>query len=357
MIRVVSVSLESANKNKLALLDSFEEETLRVLQLFIDQLWETREQLRLFSNCKTYTWLSSVMQQNIGNHASSCIKSGRLLNKVWSKPVVSKTAVMLSSQNGAVKFDQNSFDGWLHLRCLGNHIILDLPFRKHKHFNKYQAEGWTLKKSFRLRKTDKGWFLDLFFEKEAPPAIKEDRSIGIDCGYKKLIAVSDGYYCGVDLKDLYEKAARKRSGSKAQKRVIKQIRQESNRAVKQVDLTGVSTVVVEDLKGVKHKSKFSKKFNNKMQYWSYRNVFERLQRVCEETGRTLLHVDPAYSSQTCSLCGHVDRNSRKGEQFWCTRCGMTKDADLNASEVILQRGTYGSPSLQQLPWQSRKLQS
>ena len=46
-------------------------------------------------------------------------------------------------------------------------------------------------------------------------------------------------------------------------------------------------------------------------------------------------INPAYTSQTCSRCRHVDRNSRKNQAlFCCTACGHTANADVNAAKVI-----------------------
>lgn len=46
-------------------------------------------------------------------------------------------------------------------------------------------------------------------------------------------------------------------------------------------------------------------------------------------------VDPAYTSQRCATCGHVDRNSRKSQAlFCCTACGHVDNADVNAAKNI-----------------------
>lgn len=56
-----------------------------------------------------------------------------------------------------------------------------------------------------------------------------------------------------------------------------------------------------------------------------------------ERGGELLEVDPAYTSQTCSGCGTIDKASRKDQAtFECTACGHADNADLNAAKNILQ---------------------
>ncbi len=46
-------------------------------------------------------------------------------------------------------------------------------------------------------------------------------------------------------------------------------------------------------------------------------------------------IDPAYSSQRCSACGHIARESRKSQAlFRCVACRHTSNADLNAAKNI-----------------------
>ena len=70
---------------------------------------------------------------------------------------------------------------------------------------------------------------------------------------------------------------------------------------------------------------------NKLQYWTYSLVISRLKNLCEENGIHLHYVEPAYTSQTCSNCGCVDKKSRDGEIYHCQHCGFIIDADYNAS--------------------------
>ena len=116
-----------------------------------------------------------------------------------------------------------------------------------------------------------------------------------------------------------------------------------NREINQLNLQEVDKVIVEDLKNVKHKSKFTKKFNNKLSRWSYPKVLDKLNRVCEESGIDFIRVNPAYTSQTCSACDFKHEDNRHGEMFKCLKCGMSMDADLNASINILHRGVYSPP--------------
>ena len=49
-------------------------------------------------------------------------------------------------------------------------------------------------------------------------------------------------------------------------------------------------------------------------------------------------VHSCYTSQICPKCGCIDSENRKTqEEFECINCGITANADLNASKNILER--------------------
>ncbi len=51
------------------------------------------------------------------------------------------------------------------------------------------------------------------------------------------------------------------------------------------------------------------------------------------------YVNPAYTSQTCNECGHVDKNGRRSQSvFICTACGHRDNVDWNSALCIKGRG-------------------
>ncbi|MHB8177889.1 MAG: RNA-guided endonuclease InsQ/TnpB family protein [Vulcanimicrobiaceae bacterium] len=57
----------------------------------------------------------------------------------------------------------------------------------------------------------------------------------------------------------------------------------------------------------------------------------------EEAARRVVLVDPRFSSQECSRCGTIARESRRKRRFRCVACGFTCHADVNAALVIRGR--------------------
>jgi putative transposase len=64
----------------------------------------------------------------------------------------------------------------------------------------------------------------------------------------------------------------------------------------------------------------------------------KIQSVAEKFGCIVLEVNPKFTSQTCSNCGHVDSASRNKEKFVCTNCGFIADADNQAAINIGKKG-------------------
>ena len=67
----------------------------------------------------------------------------------------------------------------------------------------------------------------------------------------------------------------------------------------------------------------------------------RQERMLDYKAGQVVRVPPAYTSQTCSRCGNVDKANRRTQSlFHCTnaRCGHTANADHNAAINILERG-------------------
>ena len=151
---------------------------------------------------------------------------------------------------------------------------------------------------------------------------------------------------GVELKSIYNKLLLKKRGSKNYKNLLHYKACKINEVInKFINFYPETDIVCENLRNVKHASKLYKSLNNKLQYWSYRQVLDKLNSLSEVKGFKLTKIDPAYTSQTCSNCGSIIKSNRNGEFYTCN-CGLTIDADTNAAINILHRGTHSSSTTQ-----------
>lgn len=345
MIRKSTINLKNANIGKLEKIKLIADEYVRIVNLFIDILWEQKQFSGSFvKDTSVESWLSARLKQAASKQALSIIKSQRK-KKRKHKPTLNRISLELDSRFVDIDQDVNYFDIWIRLSSIGNKIIINLPSQKHFHFNRFLKDGWKIKKSVRLRINENGYFIDIFFEKDTPVLRKSGKSKAIDIGYKKLIVSSDGEFIGDSA--IYEKIARKKQGSKGFKRVLIERNEIVNTSCKALDLDNVKELFAEDLKGVKHKSKgkIRKKFNNKLQRWIYPKVLSKCAMICEETGIVFKKVNPYKTSQRCCNCGVICKSNRKGEIYECA-CGNIIDADFNAACNVLFVGEYGLDALQ-----------
>jgi putative transposase len=74
---------------------------------------------------------------------------------------------------------------------------------------------------------------------------------------------------------------------------------------------------------------------------SWSAFFAQLSCKAEEAGRQFVKVNPAYTSQTCSTCGHRQKMPLDIRIFDCPCCHVQLDRDLNAAKNILALGLQG----------------
>jgi putative transposase len=87
----------------------------------------------------------------------------------------------------------------------------------------------------------------------------------------------------------------------------------------------VRIIIMEDLTGINAINLFLKN-------WSYYDLQQKIKYKADAVGIKVILINPAYTSQTCSHCGFVDKKNRKSqEDFKCLACGYEENADYNAA--------------------------
>ena len=98
------------------------------------------------------------------------------------------------------------------------------------------------------------------------------------------------------------------------------------------NMTKSATGTVEEPK----KSSGKRGLNRAITQQSWGLFFEMLKYKAEKKGGELIEVDPKFTSQKCSCCGHISKENRKSQsRFRCIKCDFKLNADLNASLNIL----------------------
>lgn len=98
---------------------------------------------------------------------------------------------------------------------------------------------------------------------------------------------------------------------------------------------GCGTIQMEDLSGIENLSKFLKT-------WPYGDLQQKIIDKAAEYGIKVVKINPEYTSQRCSECGHIEKENRPDQKtFICKQCGFEAHADYNAARNISIQGIDG----------------
>ena len=138
---------------------------------------------------------------------------------------------------------------------------------------------------------------------------------------------------------------------KIQRRIDKMVRRseyyqnkKSHELIEYMKENNFNYLVMEDLNLTSSKIKAKKNsdgvklnYNNVAKTLRINNLKNVLERLCKKENFNFAKVNPAYTSQTCPICGNIDKKSRNHRMFLCTKCHHTDDADINAAKNIKNR--------------------
>ena len=104
---------------------------------------------------------------------------------------------------------------------------------------------------------------------------------------------------------------------------------------------GAAVICLEDLKlgAMTRRGAGKHGLNRGMRFVRHHQILRKVMVVAERLGVRVIKINPAGTSQTCSLCQHADKESRHGERFECVSCRRVMNADGNAACNIISRGT------------------
>ena len=207
--------------------------------------------------------------------------------------------------------------------------------------------------------------------KASHPQTYKTEAIGVDKGYTSLLAVSSRKQYGSDLGKMLseesdrlseknsrrnpyyavlrdpdvpeDKKKRIRENNTGKKKYNRQKHRHEETIKSYINHSLYEMMEQEDSKMIyKEKldfeawnKKLPKGIKRRLSSWCKGRIDERLSFIAEKQKRTIIDVNPAYTSQQCSVCGRIGK--RTGKEFRCPTCGKM-DADENAAVNILHRG-------------------
>jgi len=220
----------------------------------------------------------------------------------------------------------------------------------------------------RLRREDGEWFLKVHVkrEPEIQDAEKSEYYIGVDLGVNNLatIAVQNRKGEVVETKFFsgsYVSEKKRRFNAKRreymrkglwsklketrgkEKRFIKDVNHKISKYIKDLcEKYNDSTVVLENLKGIRNNINHSRKQNRRLHSWSFAQLQEFIIYKTHEAGSSYRRVPPFNTSQVCGSCfNQISRSKRNKVVGACETCKKeVLNVDLNAAVNIIQRFWY-----------------
>ena len=281
------------------------------------------------------------------------------------KPASGWKQITFPHGDRALKFSENQ----RRVRVPG---VGDVKLRKGRSVPGSFGRGWIVEKNDR-------WYLCVEHEVKVKPIRAIRKVLGVDRGVHVLAATSDGDL----IRNLAAGEKRKRGTARLQrdldsrtlkssdgrclnrkdpariaavKRLARAKEHEANarrdyahkisrRLVDSADCIGIEALrllnMTRSAKGTIEKPGVNVRAKSGLNRVMLDAGFGLLQQMiaykAESAGVTVVAVDPRFSSQECSRCGHVARESRRRMRYECVACGFTCHADVNAALVIRER--------------------
>ncbi|HET8909620.1 MAG TPA: RNA-guided endonuclease TnpB family protein [Ktedonobacterales bacterium] len=211
------------------------------------------------------------------------------------------------------------------------------------------------------------FFLAITVDAPEPTPTETDDFLGVDLGIIQLATTSDGEFLNYSaapkhahvnqVRARYSRFRQKlqKKGTKSAKRLLRKRSGRERRFAKDVNhclsKALVSTakgtgrgIALEDLTHIRSRVNGSKRHRRVLHRWSFLQLSAFIAYKAALSGVRVVYVNPAYTSQTCSACGHCDKSNRKSQsKFLCTSCGYACHADVNAACNIASRAAVNRP--------------
>lgn len=204
---------------------------------------------------------------------------------------------------------------------------------------------------------DNQFYLAVAVEVQETELFAPQGVIGVDFGITNIATDSEGNnYTGASVMRVRRKYRRLRQilqpkKTRSARKKLQKIRHKESRFSKnenhciskklvQLAVVRQKALAIETLTGIRQRGNgLNRAVRTEVNNWAFYQLKTFLTYKAKRAGVTLIEVDPRYSSQTCSRCGHCERANRKTqERFECLCCGFQANADFNAALNLKARG-------------------
>ncbi len=193
------------------------------------------------------------------------------------------------------------------------------------------------------------YYLNVTQNRDAPALTQTSETLGVDLGIVNLATDSGGEtFSGSQVKAERNRYSQRRQvlqsiGTRSAKRRLKKMSWCESRFQKDVNHKMSRTLVhkaahtrkaiaLEDLTGIGERTTVRRENRYERHFWAFSQLRPFIAYKAAWASVEVKSVDPAYTSQTCSACGHCERANRQSQSsFRCKQCGFCINADINGA--------------------------
>lgn len=262
-------------------------------------------------------------------------------------PQFSKPSAVYDKRTLTIK-DRSATLSTVNGRVAVDYVLGDYQ-RSYLNDDDYEKRMGTL----RYREDEDAFYLHIVLLKEVEQR-EGVRVMGIDLNLKNVAVTSTGaFFDGGELlwgqnhffrvrRSLQNKGTRSatqtlaRLSGRETRFVLDRLHTISRRLVEEARSHDCSYIAVERLTHIRENmDNGNGRIKRQMHNWAFRELQEMLKWKAAEYGISVEQIPPAFTSQTCSRCGHQSSTNRESDGwFSCNECGYELDGDYNAAKNI-----------------------
>ena len=352
--------------------DTFLLETIEIYNKVVQHIIDIGWLQRTFNKNKLHTETYKEMRRKYPQLQSSLVQCARDMASDMLKREKFRHKKPLKRKFSGVRYNQRTFTPFLESGIISISTIrgrkkyqLVIP----KYFHPYLNEGRITSLSLYYNQERKKIIAYLTVELSDIPVKQPSSFLGVDRGIKRIAVCSNNTFYPTNhilaVKWKYQQLRKslQSKGTRSAKRKLHLVSgrerrfmtDENRKIAKWICNMPYNCFVLENIHGLKKhskkKKKVSKTLRRKFGNWSYYQLEQFIIQRSEKIGKTVLFVNPRFTSQRCSQCGYIAKTNRSSQsEFLCRECFFELNADLNAARNLSNFGKadFGRASVNSL---------
>lgn len=360
-----------ANKNKYYRLNNTVRQFRRCVNFYLHEIGKRPECISdknlpsIYQKAKEIYNLPTALLQQSGRVAVESYKSYKNSKTNNHYPHFGRfISVRYDKRTATVFTSDGKYKLWLSLSTTTGRVKVPITSSK-KIMKQWENNGYNFLDIKMIHK-DSRFFLNVTIqsEQEIPGEEELEHFVGVDLGVNNIATITvmdrDGsqierkIFSGALLQEKKRRFMEKRkeygkkklweklgSAKYKEKSYIKDVNHKISRKIIDIASKYSNTVIVmEKLKGIRRKIRYTKRLNRKLHGWSFKQLQEFIEYKAHENGLAIRRVSGAYTSQVCANCKGktIKRSSQNVSVGVCERCKKEVNClDIHASVMIVKR--------------------